>query len=195
MFLIESFTAIIRGFEVDSDSLISVHPMAARNVDSFPSLTVVRQRNKADDDSETPFLGKRSSTSATTAYQVYRRHSSAQFYGETDSHQYEQDESEVWKHHQLQRFIDTWETIDEFNNNASFVIIYTRHFEDKGHWWTFAKKREVRRWFLTLMTGFFCGVVALFVTFFTKLITKFKFRVFYELLERSVRLYRNEKRV
>lgn len=28
-----------------------------------------------------------------------------------------------------------------------------RHFEDKGHWWTFAKKREVRRWVLTLITG------------------------------------------
>ena len=48
----------------------------------------------------------------------------------TESHQYEQDESAVWKHHQLQR-----------------------HFEDKGHWWTFAKRREVRRWFLTLTTG------------------------------------------
>lgn len=38
------------------------------------------------------------------------------------------------------------------------------------------------------MTGFFCGVVALFVTFFTKLITKFKFRIFYDLLEKEKRL-------
>lgn len=71
-----------------------------RSNESYPSLTVVRQSNKSDD-SETPFLGKRSTSSS---YQVYRRHSSAQFYGETDSHQYEQDESEVWKHHQLQRW-------------------------------------------------------------------------------------------
>ena len=38
-----------------------------------------------------------------------------------------------------------------FPNTASLVI--DRHFEDKGHWWTFAKKREVRRWVLTLITG------------------------------------------
>lgn len=87
---------------------------------------------------------------------------SSKFYGATESHQYEQDESEVWKHHQLQR-----------------------HFEDKGHWWTFAKNREVRRWVLTLITGFFCGLVALFVTFFTKIITKNKFLYFYTLLEKE----------
>ena len=81
---------------------------------------------------------------------------------EAESHQYEQDESEVWKHHQLQR-----------------------HFEDKGHWWTFAKKREVRRWTLTLITGLFCGALAVFITFGTKLITKFKFDVFYGLLEKE----------
>lgn len=33
------------------------------------------------------------------------------------------------------------------------LLYLTRHFEDKGHWWTFAKKREVRRWVLTLITG------------------------------------------
>ena len=83
-------------------------------------------------------------------------------YGITESHQYELDESEVWRHHQLQR-----------------------HFEDKGHWWTFAKKREVRRWLLTLITGFICGCVAIFVAFFTKTLTRYKFRVFYELLEKE----------
>lgn len=60
-----------------------------------------------------------------------------------------------------------------------------RHFEDKGHWWTFAKKREVRRWTLTLITGLFCGLVAIFVTFFTRIFTRFKFSVFYSLLEKE----------
>ena len=74
------------------------------------------------------------------------------YYGETDSHQFEVEESEVWRHHQLQR-----------------------HFEDKGHWWTFNKTREVRRWILTLLTGFITGFVALFVTFFTKSLTRAKY--------------------
>ena len=80
----------------------------------------------------------------------------------TESHQYEQDESAVWKHHQLQR-----------------------HFEDKGHWWTFAKRREVRRWFLTLTTGFFTGVLAMFVNYFTKVITKWKFHWFHIMIHKE----------
>jgi H+/Cl- antiporter ClcA len=58
-----------------------------------------------------------------------------------------------------------------------------RHFEDKDHWWTFSKKRDVTRWTLTLITGFLCGLVALFVNFFTKIITKWKYNVFHGLIE------------
>lgn len=108
----------------------------------------------ADDNSRQPFLDDVSSDRE-------RQHNfTARFYGETESHQYEQDENEVWKHHQIQR-----------------------HFEDKGHWWTFSKKRDVRRWTLTLITGFLCGVVALLVTFFTKILTHKKFQVFNQLME------------
>lgn len=53
----------------------------------------------ADDE---PLLMKRKSPQSE--YQNFRNSASSQFYGETESHQYEQDESEVWKHHQLQRF-------------------------------------------------------------------------------------------
>lgn len=84
------------------------------------------------------------------------------FYGDTDSHTFEVDESEVWRHHQLQR-----------------------HFEDKGQWWTFSKTMEVRRWVLTLLTGFFTGVVALFVTFFTKFLTRHKYAYFESLVARE----------
>ena len=85
------------------------------------------------------------------------------FYGITESHQYEQDENEVLKYHQKQR-----------------------HLEDVGHWWTFAKRRDVRRWLLTLITGFLCGLVALFVTFFTKVITKAKLSMFTVLLDKEI---------
>lgn len=82
------------------------------------------------------------------------------FYGELDSQQYEQEESEVWWHHQLQR-----------------------HFQDSGHWWTFAKHTEFLRWLLTFVTGLSCGIVALLVTSLTQFFTHGKFRIFRHLLE------------
>ena len=90
------------------------------------------------------------------------RKSRLDYYGDTDSHTFEVDESEVWRHHQLQR-----------------------HFEDQGQWWTFSKTKEVRRWVLTLLTGFFTGVVALFVTFFTKFLTRHKYAYFESLVARE----------
>jgi hypothetical protein len=39
-----------------------------------------------------------------SAYQTSRRKATSAFYGVTESHQYELDESEVWRHHQLQRY-------------------------------------------------------------------------------------------
>eukprot|EP01033_Poteriospumella_lacustris_P000388 gene388-249_t len=70
---------------------------------------------------------------------------------ETESHQYEQEESDIWWHHQLQRY-----------------------FEDKGQWWTFARKTDLLRWSLTFTTGFFCAIVALGVTAATKLLVSFR---------------------
>ena len=52
------------------------------------------------DDANEPFLDDTSSIN----YRDKRHSMSVKFYGETESHQYEQDENEVWKHHQLQRF-------------------------------------------------------------------------------------------
>jgi H+/Cl- antiporter ClcA len=60
-----------------------------------------------------------------------------------------------------------------------------RHFEDKGHWWTFGRKTDALRWVLTLVTGFFCGVAALFVTNFTKFLSAWKFSQFHTFLEQE----------
>lgn len=106
-----------------------------------------------------PFLSSPGSSSKGNGYTGSTLLSALDYYGETDSHQFEVDESEVWRHHQLQR-----------------------HFEDKGQWWTFDKIREVRRWVLTLLTGFFTGFVALFVTFFTKMLTRVKLQKFEALI-------------
>lgn len=90
------------------------------------------------------------------------RSRSSRYYGTTESQQFEQDENEVWRHHQLQRL-----------------------FEDKGHWWTFTNKREVKRWTLTLATGFVCGIVALFVSYSTKVFTTRKYDIFFKIIEKE----------
>ena len=38
-------------------------------------------------------------------YSNAKKRTSVAHYGVTESHQYELDESEVWRHHQLQRFV------------------------------------------------------------------------------------------
>jgi len=83
-------------------------------------------------------------------------------FGITDSHQFDPDESEAWRHHQMQR-----------------------HADDLGHWWTFARVLEVRRWSLTLLTGFWVGACALFVTYFTRFLTNFKYRTFNAMIDQE----------
>ena len=63
-------------------------------------------------------------------------------------------------------------------NCFKIFIIQNRHYEDRGRWWTFYRKSETLRWTLTLVTGFCCGLVALFVAFFTRMLTRFKFETF-----------------
>ena len=58
-----------------------------------------------------------------------------------------------------------------------------RYFEDRGRFWTFYRKRVTKRWWLTLMTGVGMGLVALSVTYFTKLFTNYKFSYFYGIIE------------
>eukprot|EP01032_Pedospumella_encystans_P012074 gene12074-13992_t len=118
----------------------------------------IRSNTETNDGSSERFIGEHDEDEMTEA----KAPSSFNVYGHTESHQFEQNESEVWWHHQLQR-----------------------HFEDKGNWWTFARQSDITRWFLTLITGLFCGIVALAVTYGTKLLTTYKFRTFNQLLEKE----------
>lgn len=75
------------------------------------------------------------------------------------SHQYEELESEVWRHHHLQR-----------------------KFGTRGYWWSHDNKRVARKWAQTLMIGISTGLVAMFIIFFTGLLTDWKFQFFYKLV-------------
>ena len=48
---------------------------------------------------------------------------------------------------------------------------------------TFSRKSDLLRWSLTFITGLLCGLVALFVSYFTKILTNYKFATFNSLIE------------
>ncbi len=87
-----------------------------------------------------------------------------ELYGSIDSHQFDPDENEIWKEHQRQR-----------------------HEDDLGHWWTFTRMLELRRWSLALFTGFWVGVCALFVSYSTRFVTGKKYEIFHQMIEQEKR--------
>ena len=75
------------------------------------------------------------------------------------SHNYEPDESEVWR---------AW--------------IAQVHFRNRGQWWTSSKQRTVKRWVLTFCIGVLQAVIATLCNFCTRSLSHRKFQHVYSLL-------------
>lgn len=75
------------------------------------------------------------------------------------SHNYEPDESEVWR---------AW--------------IAQVHFRNRGQWWTSSKQRTVKRWVLTFCIGVLQAVIATLCNFCTRSLSHHKFQHVYTLL-------------
>jgi hypothetical protein len=78
------------------------------------------------------------------------------------SHNYEPDESEVWR---------AW--------------IAQIHFRNRGQWWTSSKQRTVKRWVLTFCIGVLQAVIATLCNFATRSLSHHKFQHVYGLLRPS----------
>jgi Voltage gated chloride channel len=78
------------------------------------------------------------------------------------SHNYEPDESEVWR---------AW--------------IAQVHFRNRGQWWTSSKQRTVKRWVLTFCIGVLQAVIATLCNFATRALSHRKFQHVYSLLRPS----------
>lgn len=78
------------------------------------------------------------------------------------SHNYEPDESEVWR-----------------------AYVAQVHFSNRGHWWTTGKKRALKRWVLTFFIGVIQALVATLCNLASKKLTEKKFDHVYELLSES----------
>ena len=79
------------------------------------------------------------------------------------SHNYEPDESEVWR-----------------------AYVAQVHFSNRGQWWTTGKKRSLKRWILTFMVGVIQALVAASCNFFSRLLSKHKYDYIYDLLNPNV---------
>jgi chloride channel 7 len=79
-----------------------------------------------------------------------------------ESHNYEPDESEVWR---------AW--------------VAQVHFSNRGQWWTTGKKRALKRWILTFMVGVIQALVAATCNFFSRAMSSRKYEYIYELLNPS----------
>ena len=78
------------------------------------------------------------------------------------SHNYEPDESEVWR-----------------------AYVAQLHFSNRGHWWTTSKKRALKRWVLTFFIGVVQALVAAACNFSSKSLSRHKFQSVYALLAAS----------
>lgn len=78
------------------------------------------------------------------------------------SHNYEPDESEVWRAYTAQV-----------------------HFSNRGQWWTTGKKRALKRWVLTFCVGVLQALVAAACNFGSRFLSKLKFDHVYDLLKES----------
>jgi chloride channel 7 len=79
-----------------------------------------------------------------------------------ESHNYEPDESEVWR-----------------------AYVAQNHFQNRGQWWTTGKKRALKRWVLTFVIGVLQAFVALICNLSSKYLSKLKFDTVNELLNPS----------
>jgi H+/Cl- antiporter ClcA len=76
------------------------------------------------------------------------------------SHNYEPDESEVWRAHVAQV-----------------------HFSNRGHWWTTGKKRVLTQWVLTFLIGVVQALVAAACNLLANFLSRKKFQTVYALLQ------------
>lgn len=75
------------------------------------------------------------------------------------SHNYEPDESEVWR-----------------------AYVAQVHFSNRGQWWTTGKKRSLKRWILTFLVGVIQAVVAAVCNYGSRSLSSFKYEYVYAIL-------------
>jgi len=85
------------------------------------------------------------------------------------SHNYEPDESEVWR-----------------------AYVAQVHFSNRGQWWTTGKKRSLKRWILTFAVGVVQAVVAAVCNFASRSMSTRKFDYVYDLLNPAMESYTEE---
>lgn len=100
-------------------------------------------------------LDRSESQDSQPLYPAARRNPAA----DVQSHNYEPDESEVWRAHVAQQ-----------------------HFSNRGQWWTTGKKRSMRRWMLTMIIGVIQAILAFLSNIVCRNLSEWKYDYVNELL-------------
>lgn len=85
------------------------------------------------------------------------------------SHNYEPDESEVWRAYEAQK-----------------------HFRNRGHWWTTGKRRSMIRWVLTFIVGVLQAIIAFLCNVATRYLSRVKYDHVNDLLRQSMNFNDND---
>ncbi len=83
-------------------------------------------------------------------------------YDNVQSHNYEPDESEVWR-----------------------AYVAQQHFQNRGQWWTTGKRRSMIRWMLTFVVGLLQAIIAFACNVATRTLSDLKFNHVKDLLAKS----------
>ena len=92
-------------------------------------------------------------------------------YETIQSHNYEPDESELWR-----------------------AFISQINFQNRGQWWTTGKKRATKRWILTLIIGIAQGMIAVTCNYCSRALSSRKYKHVYDILSRPTqRMYNSSE--
>eukprot|EP00814_Leptocylindrus_danicus_P006643 CAMPEP_0116013034 /NCGR_PEP_ID=MMETSP0321-20121206/5483_1 /TAXON_ID=163516 /ORGANISM="Leptocylindrus danicus var. danicus, Strain B650" /LENGTH=822 /DNA_ID=CAMNT_0003482501 /DNA_START=36 /DNA_END=2504 /DNA_ORIENTATION=+ len=150
---------------------MDAHPGIGKRDDEAPANGFVRVQghyNYNDDDFNSngnSFDGDHSSMETTCRNNTYMvsKSTSKTNSKNIESHNYEPDESEVWR-----------------------AYVAQQHFRNRGQWWTTGKRRALKRWSLTFLVGVVQALIAYFANMATKSLNTRKFDHVNQLLQDEV---------
>lgn len=152
-----------------------------------------KNHNWDDEDEAIPLTKKapkpqdRANNNINDVYDYSHRHikthvskSKTKVTNEIQSHNYEPDESQVWREHIAKLHND------DNNNNDHF---YYKNNNNSNEFWTTDRKRSCKRWIITFIIGVIQATIAIVCNYYTRALCKYKYELVYDLLNPNEEIF------